>query len=131
MVCYEDYFPQQARKQVLRGSDIFIVQSNDAWFGKYKQPTQHFYFGMARALEFRRPMIRVSNAGISGIIDANGDIVIQSQLNVLWDHLLEISIPKKATMSIFASWGEYLFIIYIAFYILLCAITKCYKIPEN
>jgi len=44
-------------------------------------PYQHFYFSKIRAAEFNKPIIRVSNNGISGIVDNNGKIIMTTHLN--------------------------------------------------
>ena len=62
----------------------FIVNiTNDFWFGDYLGPYQHFYLTKIRAAEFNKPIIRVSNNGISAVIDNNGAILNITQLNKL------------------------------------------------
>ena len=39
---------------------------------KYLGPYQHFYLSKIRAAEFKKMIIRVSNNGISGIINNKG-----------------------------------------------------------
>ena len=34
LVCYEDIYPQLARTSTLAGSDVLVVQTNNAWFGE-------------------------------------------------------------------------------------------------
>ena len=61
--------------------DLLINITNDFWFGDYIGPYQHFYLSKLRAAEFNKNLIRVSNNGISSIIDNNGNILISSDLN--------------------------------------------------
>ena len=55
--------------------------TNDIWFGDYLGPYQHFYHAKIRAAEFNKPIIRVSNNGISAIIDNKGKILSKILLN--------------------------------------------------
>ncbi len=58
-----------------RGADFIVNLSNDAWFGKTSEHSQHFSMAVFRAIECRRPLVRSSNTGISGFIDATGKVV--------------------------------------------------------
>ena len=62
-------------------SNFIINITNDFWFGKYIGPYQHFYLTKIRAAEFNKPIIRVSNNGISAVIDNNGSIIKKTKLN--------------------------------------------------
>ena len=56
--------------------------TNDAWFGSISGPYQHFYLSRMRAVEFNKPLIRVSNNGISAIINNKGKIIDYIPLNL-------------------------------------------------
>jgi apolipoprotein N-acyltransferase len=75
LICFEVLFPELTRNLVKQGSDFIINLSNDAWFGKTSEHSQHFSMAAFRAIECRRPLIRSSNTGISGFIDATGKII--------------------------------------------------------
>ena len=62
-------------------SNFIINITNDFWFGKYIGPYQHFYLTKIRAAEFNKPIIRVSNNGISAVIDNNGSVIKNTELN--------------------------------------------------
>jgi apolipoprotein N-acyltransferase len=51
-----------------------VVITNDAWFRDTQAPYEHFYTSIMRAVETRRPFVHVANTGISGFIDAKGQI---------------------------------------------------------
>ncbi len=74
LVCYEDVFANLARETTLAGADFFLVVTNDAWYGEEGAAQQHFAHSVLRAVETRRPFIRVGNGGQSGWIDAFGRI---------------------------------------------------------
>ena len=75
LLCFEIIFPELVRGFVRNGAEILVNISNDAWFGRTSAHYQHFSMAVFRAIEFRRPVLRSANTGISGYIDAAGHIV--------------------------------------------------------
>lgn len=73
-ICFEITVPE-----LMRTSDesigVLLTVTNDAWFGKSIAQAQHLQMGEMRALEFKRPVLFVSNDGITAIIGPDGNIV--------------------------------------------------------
>ncbi len=93
VICYEIIFYWKLINEKNHNSDFIINITNDVWFGKLLGPYQHFYLSKLRAAEFNKPIIRVSNNGISAIIDKNGYVVKKTKLNV------KSNIKTKITIS--------------------------------
>lgn len=74
LICYEDIFPALARESVLEGAGLLAVLTNNAWFGEGGAAQQHATHSVLRAVENRRPLVRVGNSGWSGWIDEYGNI---------------------------------------------------------
>lgn len=72
LICYEDIFPNLARDSVLAGADVLVVMTNDGWFGEDGAAYQHAAHSVLRAVETRRPVLRIGNGGWSGWIDEFG-----------------------------------------------------------
>ena len=107
-ICYEglfDGFSTQLQKKKAR---IFINVTNDSWFGQTSEPYQHMYMTMARAIENRRPLIRVTNTGISTVILSDGKILEQSPLDEEWVKVFDVpyhsSPPPTFYMKLSGNW---------------------------
>jgi len=74
-ICYETIFPGSTRADVQRTNPDFIVNlTNDVWFGNTAALELHLMAQAVRAVETRRPLVRVTNTGISALVDPRGTI---------------------------------------------------------
>ena len=71
-ICYEDVFPDITRRLALKGANLIIVVSNDAWYPTSSEPEQHLANSVMRAVETRLPVIRAGNNSGSCLILRNG-----------------------------------------------------------
>jgi apolipoprotein N-acyltransferase len=73
--CYEDLIASIARGAVREGgAEVLFSVANDAWFGNTAAPYQHEALALWRAVENRRFLIRVTNTGVTDIIDPAGRV---------------------------------------------------------
>jgi apolipoprotein N-acyltransferase len=74
MICYEATYPYLARRLVRSGAQFLVNISNDTWLvqGGQAAVVQHFAMAVFRAVENRRPLVRVATSGISGFVDVHG-----------------------------------------------------------
>lgn len=72
LICFEDLFPQLARKAADGGADILVNLTNDGWFGQSAEQWQHETSAIFRAVENGIPLVRCCNNGITCWIDAEG-----------------------------------------------------------
>ncbi|RKY92714.1 MAG: apolipoprotein N-acyltransferase, partial [Ignavibacteriae bacterium] len=72
LVCFESVFPVFVTNFVQRGAELIAVVTNDSWYGKSSGPYQHKEFGVLRAVENRRSVVRCANGGVSCLINALG-----------------------------------------------------------
>lgn len=73
-ICYEIAFPELTRS-FDKSIGMLLVLTNDAWFGDSSAEPQHLQMAAMRALEFGKPLLFVSNDGITAIINPQGKIV--------------------------------------------------------
>jgi len=81
IICYEIVFDKIFKNINKKNIDILVNITNDSWFGTRSGPYQHFYISRVKALVANKYLLRVSNNGISAIIDNNGKIIKSSKLN--------------------------------------------------
>ncbi|MDF7823207.1 apolipoprotein N-acyltransferase [Pontiellaceae bacterium B12227] len=74
LICFEDIVASLARNATLAGARWLVNQTNDAWFDPSAQSEQHIAHAVFRCIENRIPMVRCCNTGVTGIIDAYGNI---------------------------------------------------------
>lgn len=72
LICYEGIFPALVRETVRKGAEVLVIITNDAWYGRTSAPYQHLEMARWRAVEFRRPVLRAANTGVSAIFDSAG-----------------------------------------------------------
>jgi apolipoprotein N-acyltransferase len=66
------------REALGRGdADLLVNLTSDSWFGTSRVPLLHFALAKLRAIEHRRFLVRATNTGVSGVIDAVGRTVAQ------------------------------------------------------
>ena len=80
VICFEVIFPDLVRRYVREGTDIMVTITNDAWFGRSSAPYQHFAMVVFRSIENRVPFVRAANTGISGFIEATGEIRLRTDI---------------------------------------------------
>jgi apolipoprotein N-acyltransferase len=72
LVCFEDCFGPLARAMVRNGAEMLVAGANDGWTPGTFCPHQHAAAAAFRAVETRRPLVRVCNYGVSSVTDRNG-----------------------------------------------------------
>jgi len=74
LICFEDIFPDLVRRFALKGADILINMTNDAWFRESSAQLQHTQASVFRAVENRTSVVRAANTGFSCYISPKGKI---------------------------------------------------------
>ncbi|MGB7210708.1 MAG: apolipoprotein N-acyltransferase [Pyrinomonadaceae bacterium] len=75
MICFESHFGQLSREYVLNGADVIIEMTNDGYLGPTPVLRQHLANAVFRAVETNRPLLRVTNVGITAYINERGEVL--------------------------------------------------------
>ncbi|MFN2512551.1 MAG: apolipoprotein N-acyltransferase [Pyrinomonadaceae bacterium] len=73
-ICIESAYPSIARNFTRDGADVLINISNDGYLGPTAVMRQHLANVVVRAVENGRPILRVTNSGITAYITAGGEV---------------------------------------------------------
>ncbi len=103
-ICYEDVFGEEMR-ELIPASTLLVNVSNDAWFGEKLAPYQHQQKAQMRARELVRPLIRVTNTGVSSVIDHKGRIEGSIKHNV--QGYLDAVVYPRTGVSLYARTGNW------------------------
>jgi apolipoprotein N-acyltransferase len=74
MICFESHFGQLSREYVRNGADVIIEMTNDGYLGPTPVLRQHLANAVFRAVETNRPVLRVTNVGITAYINERGQV---------------------------------------------------------
>ena len=106
-ICYDDAFPDIMGPLFKNGAELYINLTDDSWSLKKSSEYQHFVVSSYRAIEYKIPLVRATNAGVSSIIDINGESL--ADLPVFKEDSLHYSVPVyKRTYTTYARFGNWL-----------------------
>ena len=74
-ICIESAYPSIARRFTREGADVLINISNDGYLGPTAVMRQHLANAIFRADENGRPLLRVTNTGITAFITPEGEVL--------------------------------------------------------
>lgn len=103
LICYEAIFPREVNAAPER-ADWMLQATNDAWFGIWTGPFQHFAQARLRAVEQGLPLLRVANTGVTAVIDARGRVVDSLPFGEMG--ALDARIPGALPPTPYAHWGD-------------------------
>lgn len=104
-ICYESAFARLFRAQVARGAQaIFTASNNDPY--PPRQMMQHHAQDVMRAIETDRWEVRVTNTGLSGVVDPRGRSLWLSAPNERVVHSSQIYLRQSRTP--YVRWGDWL-----------------------
>lgn len=98
-ICLETTFPDVYRHFARAGAGFLVGAVNDGWYnnGLSSGPYQHAAQFRYRAIELRRPVLRVANTGISMVVDSGGRVTRQLALNQEGSFSVDIAPSTRPT----------------------------------
>lgn len=74
-ICFESAFPYISRHFAAEGADVLVNISNDGYLGPTPVMRQHLANTVFRAVENARPVVRVTNTGVTAFITGRGEVL--------------------------------------------------------
>ena len=96
VICFELAYDQTVYEAV-RGSEVLMVQSNNATYGGTGQIEQQFAITRARAMEARREVAVATTNSVSGFIDRDGRVV-QRTSEFTADSMV-VRMPRRSALT--------------------------------
>jgi apolipoprotein N-acyltransferase len=79
VICFE-LVDDEILSEAAKKSNLLVVQTNSATFGKSAESAQQLSMTRVRAIEHSRNVVSVSTTGISAVIDFNGKVLNQTSM---------------------------------------------------
>jgi apolipoprotein N-acyltransferase len=106
LICYEDLMPGLARAFVSETrAKVLVNLTNDAWYGRSVGPWQHLWLAQSRAIETRRSLLRVTNTGVTSLVNAKGEIV--QTLPMFNDGVMQSSVDVLDGETYYVRFGDW------------------------
>jgi apolipoprotein N-acyltransferase len=104
LICFESVFPELCREGVRAGTELFVNITNDGWFGDTPGPYQHAQMCIARAVEFRRYLVRSANSGVSMVVTPAGEV--GGIIDLYQADVLSTDIARLSGTTLYARAGD-------------------------
>ncbi|MBI5345640.1 MAG: apolipoprotein N-acyltransferase [Chlamydiae bacterium] len=126
-VCYEETYGYLIRQGRLKGGELLVNVTNDAWFHNSKLYKQQFNHAILRAVENGAPLVRSCNTAVTSAVDCLGR-TIKSIDNENEARGLHALVPKYNFATLYLVWGDFfvlgLSFFFLALYIILRSFSK-------
>ena len=105
LICFESVFSRASRKFVRNGAQFLVNITDDCWFGRTAGPYQHAQQAILRAIEYRIPLVRCGNTGISYFVEPSGEV--KSATSIFTRRVIVGDIPLRKNLTLYARWGDW------------------------
>jgi apolipoprotein N-acyltransferase len=106
LICYEDLMPELSRGFVKdTQANLLVNITNDAWYGRSVAPWQHARLAQWRAIETRRSLLRVTNTGVTSLINAEGEMV--KSLPIFTPAVLKTEVDILEGETLYVRFGDW------------------------
>lgn len=111
-ICYEETFGNLMRDNRVKGAQLLVNLTNDAWFPESRLPQQHLDHARLRTVENGIPLLRSCNTGKTAAIDSLGKIHCilgegDPNQESISDSLL-VTLPHYHYQTIYSRFGDLL-----------------------
>lgn len=106
-ICFEDGFGWVPREMVRSGARLLVNLTNNSWSRQNSAQTQHYVAARFRSIELRTTLVRGTNSGLSGVVDARG--VLIDEMPMFESAAKRVSVPiYPDRWTLYRAWGDWL-----------------------
>lgn len=106
MICFESHFGQLPAEYVRNGADVLIEMTNDGYLGPTPVLRQHLANAVFRAVETNRPVLRVTNVGITAYISERGQVLDPAESYVEDTRVWSVG-KSDGSRTIYVKYGDW------------------------
>jgi apolipoprotein N-acyltransferase len=106
MICFESHFGELSREYVRNGADVLIEMTNDGYLGQTPVLRQHLANAVFRAVETNRPVLRVTNVGITAYINERGEVIDAAQPYTEDTRVWSVT-RSDGSQTLYVRWGDW------------------------
>lgn len=106
VICFESHFGELSRRYVQDGADALIEMTNDGYLGPTPVLRQHLANAVFRAVETNRPLLRVTNVGITAYINESGDVIDPAESYTEAARVWSVS-KSDGSKTLYVKYGEW------------------------
>jgi apolipoprotein N-acyltransferase len=106
MICFESHFGELSRRYVRDGADVLIEMTNDGYLGPTPVLRQHLANAVFRAVETNRPVLRVTNVGVTAYINERGDVIDPAESYTEATRVWSVS-KSDGTQTFYVKYGDW------------------------
>lgn len=117
-ICFESIFPSSVSESVKNGANVITILTNDSWLGQAIPLYQHHTHSIMRAVENNRYVLTATNTGISSIINENGKVLKESNLNT--EAIINGNFYMNSNLSFYTKYGDVIILPSCTIIIFLC-----------
>jgi apolipoprotein N-acyltransferase len=106
-ICFEDAFGWVTRDMVANGAEILVNLTNNSWSRQNSAQTQHYAAARLRTVELRTTLVRGTNSGLSGVVNARGELIHEMPMFESASEMVRVPL-YPATWTLYRAWGDWL-----------------------
>jgi len=111
LICFEDTVGDLVRQFVLKGANLLVDVTNDAWFLRSGGSRHHLANAIFRCVETRRPMVRAANTGVTCFVNEFGRVtqMLQDETGSTFTEGVltgEIKVPIADELTFYTRHGD-------------------------
>ncbi len=108
MICLDDVDAGLAVEGARQGAEMILTMSNDSWFTEHAAGAHlHLVVAAFRSIETRLPQLRVTNNGITAVVDPTGEVVARGEVGERRLVFGELA-PQRPPATLMVAWGDWL-----------------------